>query len=199
MTEHADHLIAEVLVTHRAALIAHVRRLQRGPAAFEPEDIVQTAALDACRYLRRLGEVRDESGLIGLLKRCAETALQDQRKWQFAQKRRAAAPELPVDEVDPAADRTGPGTAAAKEEAQQRRRRALLSALQSLPPLDRRIVQMRMEDPPFTFAQIGELVGMDGNAVRMRHTRAAEAMRPHLERALPDDSLLGERPPEPSE
>ena len=192
-----DAFLDEFLARHRGQLVEHARWVMRGVPRFaEPEDVVQAGALSFCLYLRKQQEAMVEHGLLTPARQCVETAMSDLLKFWQAQKRRpeiAAAP-LPSSSISPAQEQTGPATSAGQHERQQRRQQAVQQVIKAMEPLDRRIMELRLEDEElFTFKRIGELVQMKEDAVRMRYRRAIQWMKARLPELLPGDSEFGPR------
>lgn len=189
-----ERLLADFLSRHREQLLRHARQVVHPTQRIDPEDVVQAASLDFFRYVRKRQQAFEDQGLLALARQCVETARNDQLRWQFAQKRRAdllARPQLDSS-MAPPASATGPGTAAARNESRELRRQALHRVMQQLAPVDRHILQLRIDDEAYyTFARIAAVVGKSEDAVRMRYKRAIDAMKPQLEELLDDDSVLG--------
>lgn len=187
-----EPLIGDFLAKHRPELLAHARWVMgSAPRGAEPEDIVQAASLSFCLYLRKQKQAVLDRGLLVLARQCIETAWSDLRKWQDARKRREQerAIALPSSHGAPPIEGPGPATAVAQHERSNSRREAVRQALAALDPLDRRIMQLRLEDEDtFTFAKIGELVCMKEDAVRMRYRRAVAWMKTELPHLLAGDS-----------
>ncbi|HEX5053192.1 MAG TPA: sigma-70 family RNA polymerase sigma factor [Planctomycetota bacterium] len=172
--------IAEFLARNRAALLEHARYLVHTRPGIDPDDLVQAASLAFYRYWRERGEAIVDRGLLALAKQCVATALNDVVKWHQA-KKRPKADALPSSSLAPAARQTGPVTAANRNELAARVRAAMQLAFQELEPLDRSIIDLRMEDEDIhTFAAIGSMLGMTADAVRMRYQRAMKAIKPLL-------------------
>ncbi len=179
-----DQQIADFLARNRAAMLEHARFLVRTRPGIEAEDLVQSASLSFYRYWRGRGEAIVDRGLLALAKQCVGTALSDVVKWHEAQKR-GKPQALPTTDLVPPARHTGPVTAADRNERAERLRAAMAAALAELDPLDRRIIDLRMEDEDaYTFAAIGSMVGMTGDAVRMRYQRAMKEIKPVLREYL---------------
>lgn len=194
-TPDAERLLADFLAKNRDQLLRHARQVVHPTQRLDPEDVLQAASLDFFRYMKKRQQAFEEPGLMALARQCIETARNDQLKWQFAQKRRAElrAGPPPTSGLAPAADVTGPGTAAARNERADLRRQVLHAVLQQLSPVDRNILQLRIEDDQYyTFARIAGVLGSTEDAVRMRYRRAIDAMKPQLKELLGDDSMLGD-------
>ncbi|MCA8975892.1 MAG: sigma-70 family RNA polymerase sigma factor [Planctomycetes bacterium] len=189
-----EPFVGDFLARHRRQLLDHARWLMRGrPRLPDPEDVVQAASLSFCLYIRRQNHDVVDRGLLTLARQCVETALSDVIKWQAAKKRadEGRARQLPPSEVAPPVTGPGPATAAVNAERVGNRQRAVLDAMQTLDPLDRRIMELRLEDDDFfTFARIGELVGMQPDAVRMRYRRVIDRLKPVLLCSLAGDSEI---------
>lgn len=194
-----EPLLTEFLQKNRSAMLEHARWLMRGlPKTAEPDDIVQAASLSFCLYLRRHRSAILDTGLKTLARRCVETALSDSRKWHLAEKRRsqAAAVDIPTSQLAPAAYGPGPATQAEQMERRRQREQAVRRAMDELDPLDRRIMELRLEDSEeFTFARIGELTDMTPDAVRMRYRRALDWMKTVIPDQLAGDSQFGRAEP----
>jgi RNA polymerase sigma factor (sigma-70 family) len=191
VTHDLNRRLADFLADHRGELLEHARRELRGRCCLaDADDIVQAASIAFVLNLRPRQDVHVGSSLLVLARQCVETAINDQLKWQFAQKRCAERSVEPIAESGVASPATGPATAAARADRRQLRERALQQVLQELDPIARRVVQLRNLEPArFGFAQIGAILGTTEDAARMRYNRALEEMKPRLHDLLGDDSL----------
>jgi DNA-directed RNA polymerase specialized sigma24 family protein len=185
------------LVEQRSTMVSHARRVIGGlDVVVSPEDVVQSASLSFYHYLRKRPDADLGDGLMVLARRCVETAANDLRKWSRPRRVPSA------DRGGPVADsgsglgdgRPGPLTQAMDRERRDSRQNAVREAMDGLEPLDRMILQLRVEDEDhFTFTRIAELVGTTPDAARMRYKRAVDRMRPLLRTLLAGDSELGLR------
>lgn len=187
--------LLDFLEQNRPKMLAHAERiLGRQDPSISAEDVVQSAALSFYHYLRDRPDADLGDGLIALARRCIETAANDFRKsWR---PRQPAGPgqrivAMPASSLMPGDPQPGPRTDAIVGERRDRRHVALRAAIDKLEPLDRRILQMRVDDERhFTFARLAGLLGMTEAAVRMRYNRAIDRMKPVLKALLAGDSEL---------
>ena len=156
--------------------------VQDRPAA-EPEDLLQLAALSLHGYWRQRHDRFVDDNLLGLAKQCIATALSDLVKWHTAKKRSGAhgRQAFPDTANTPAHPKTGPATEAERNDRRAWIRSAIDAAIAQLEPLDQKILRLRNDDPDTSsFGQIGALIGMNADAVRMRYRRAMQRLRPLL-------------------
>jgi len=188
-SSNAEQLLADFLVRHRGMLLRYAHEIVRPTQRFDPEDVLQAASLNFYRYAQKRQQACNEPELLGLAIHCIKSALNEQLRWLYAEKRRAElrAEPTPTSGVAPAAPVTGPATAAVRNE----RKQTVHRLMQQLAPVARQILQLRFEDEQYyTFARIATVLGQNENAVRMRYNRALEKMEPQLRILLKDDSIL---------
>lgn len=135
------------------------------------EDYLQDVMLDFLRDAPRF-QVRDAAQFRGLLARVVENTLRDRNDWFRAKRRDLARNDrLPTESVlalDPALRHSQtPSRDAARTEA----RDWVRLGMELLDAEDRRIVYQR-EYENRSFVEIGDEIGMNANAVRMRFVRA---------------------------
>ncbi|MBL8735690.1 MAG: sigma-70 family RNA polymerase sigma factor [Planctomycetes bacterium] len=166
------------LVAHLSPLLlAQARwRLHGGLARHvEPDDLVQDAWLVA---LPRLGELvpRDGRRTPVLLRFLATTILHrvNNLAREVLRKKVPAAPS-----AAPADPRTGVVTAAIRAE----RRTHLLATIEQLEPIDRDVLLLRGVEQR-SQATTAELLGIQGDAVAMRFSRALRRLRDQLPASL---------------
>jgi RNA polymerase sigma-70 factor (ECF subfamily) len=171
-----------LLIRHLPWLQAYVHRrlgdLLRARA--ETGDYVQEAMIDALRYGPRV-VVADDDQFRALLGRIVENVLRDQNDHFRAKKRDAKKQrDLPQDSIlaldAPQKDVTRPSMVASREE----EKAWLELALECLPTLERRLIQMRDFDAA-PFAEIGKGLGIAEDAARMRYRRAVLKLAERVE------------------
>lgn len=141
----------------------------------DPQDYVHDAVVevlsDGPRFL-----LADGTQLRWLLARMVENLLRDRVEFHQAHKRDVRRQEALQSQsalaLDPSlASATRPSEAAARNEMQA----WIQLGLQMLAPVDRRVVLLRLyEDLPF--AEVGEALGLNANAARMRFERALQKL-----------------------
>jgi RNA polymerase sigma-70 factor (ECF subfamily) len=135
--------------------------------------------------------------LIALLQKIVEHAIADRAKW-FSRKRRDLHKERPLPSgTSVSIGAFGAGGPTPSGVAQQHEREAgVRLALELLPPLDQRLIVMRVyEDRPF--AEIGKELGLTENNARMRLSRALKRLSKSV-KALAEGTLaaLGDEDPQ---
>lgn len=176
------------LVAHLSPLLlAQARwRLSGGVArGIEPEDLVQEAWLVA---LPRLHELVPRQGRLTpvLLRFLATTILHRVNNLVRDVLRRGSSP-LPDEMRDgPRDERTGVVTAAVRAE----QRHQLLATIEGLDPIDREVLLLRGVEQR-SQATTAALLGIRGDAVAMRFSRAVERLRAQLPASLLDDLMGG--------
>jgi RNA polymerase sigma-70 factor (ECF subfamily) len=197
-----DALLARSAAGDRAArgelLERHRRRLKRMVAVrldrrlaprVDPSDVVQEALAEAAH---RLDDYLRERPMpyYPWLRRLAWVRVDKAHRRHTAGRRdvgREEPPGLPDRSAVALADRllagdTGPADAAERAE----RRAAVRAALDQLPPADREVLVLRYLERLAT-AETAAVLGVTENAVRLRHMRALERLRDHLDGGWPGE------------
>jgi RNA polymerase sigma-70 factor (ECF subfamily) len=170
------------LVRHLSPLLLAQARWRLGAQlahACEPEDLVQEAWLAT---LPRLRELHSQGGrttpvLLRFLSSCIVHRVNN-----LARAALRGGPATPTPVTALPASQTGAVTAAMRAE----QHRALLDAIDELEPVDREVLLLRaVEQRPQQTT--GELLGISGDAVAMRLSRALRRLRAQLPEALARD------------
>lgn len=187
-----DHALAELLDRHlpfvREQVNRHVAKAML--ARFEAEDFVQETARQILLYTPRF-EVRDGEHFRNLLARMVRTSISDKWKYITAMRRDMSREStLPGDSVlRLMPDETGTPTPS-QVMSQDEDEAWVRIGLELLKDTDRLVILMR-EWEERSFVEIGEELGIDADAARMRHKRALGKLGKVLERLR-----LGEVPEE---
>lgn len=185
-SEGSQDALAQLVEQERDFVTAQVRRrlgslLRRH---HDTQDVIQQTMLQALRSAPRF-IVSDRGQLRGLLARMVENTLRAAARFQGRQQRdvrREQSLVAPVGgdsvlDLDPQANATDPGAAAARGDTQAWVR----LALELLEADDRAVIVWRdYEDLPF--AAIGDRMGLTEDAARMRHKRALPRLAAALTR-----------------
>ena len=179
---HEPKSFAELFEQHHERFLRVARHYRRkGPAAGDPNaetmDYVQDASAE---YLKKPRDVKSETHFLQLFAGFIKNAWRGRRRDHRAQKRGGGQQpaDLPQTGAAPAADLTGPRTAAGRSEAED----IVLQQLAQLRPDDRQVITMRLWDE-LDFAEIAERLELpSAEAARKRYSRAIEK----LEGTLPD-------------
>jgi RNA polymerase sigma-70 factor (ECF subfamily) len=179
-----DEEALHALLEHNLPFVQQLVRRKLGDRLrwkTETGDVVQEAVLEFLRNGPRF-VVSDEHHFRSLLVRVVQNVITGQHRWFTARRREMNLEQpLPSDsvlELDPAVRSvTRPSEAAARSENQ-----ALLRlALELLEPEERDLILLRDWDG-LSFPEIGERLGVQPNAVRMRYARALPILADQVER-----------------
>jgi RNA polymerase sigma factor (sigma-70 family) len=183
-----DPTLADLLVRHRALLVRWMDRHATGLLRFESaEDLAQGVTVAALEGKHRY-EHRSEKAFVGWILAVARQVVSDRAAWWRALKRDAV-PVLALATGDtssePAAQRTGPATAA------DRRERIDLAArlLAALPERDAELVRQTIRG--VTIVETAERLSISVEAAQRARLRAVDRLRKLLSMAKPP-------PPRPS-
>ena len=165
-----DRRALEQLWTEHEARLCAIVRGRLGPNLrrhLESADILQSAFLDAVRDYSAAAQPKDE--FLPWIARVIERAIQDRARY-FGRQRRAATREVAMESVDERALRARTPTPSSGPQTDEERAR-LLSALDRLRPVDRRLVQLsRIEKKPAK--EIARLLGKTEEATQRAINRA---------------------------
>lgn len=176
------------LVAHLSPLlVAQARWRLQGPLAraVEPEDLVQDAWLVALPRLRDLVP-REGRRTPVLLRFLATTIVHRVNNLARELLRRGPGTGASVGPEASPDPRTGVVTAAVRAE----QRRQLLATIDALEPIDRQVLLLRGVEQR-SQATTAELLGIRGDAVAMRFSRALDRLRAQLPASLCDDLAGG--------
>jgi RNA polymerase sigma-70 factor (ECF subfamily) len=180
--------LRSLLDLHRDRLkrMVELRLDRRVAPRLDPSDIVQEAFADAARKLADYDRERPLPFYPWLHCLAQECVVQAHRKHLHAKKRTVRREEVspigwPSRSTAMLVDRlvdsaSGPSRALEHEE----RRKRLHRALESLAPAAREILVMRYLDD-LKFPEIAAILGIGESAARMRHLRALQDMKEHLD------------------
>lgn len=176
------------LVAHLSPLLVAQARWRLGRAlanAVEPEDLVQEAWLVA---LPRLRELQPRNGrMTPVLLRFLATSIVHRVNNLAREALRNRGPVASMTGVDRAVDeRSGVVTAAIRAE----QRGQLLATIETLDPIDRDVLLLRGVEQR-SQQTTAEVLGIGGDAVAMRFSRALARLRAHLPASLYDDLAAG--------
>lgn len=180
-----DHDSLGWLVAHLSPLLLAQARWRLGSSlahAAEPEDLVQEAWLVA---LPRLGELAPRNGRLTpvLLRFLATSIVHRVNNLAREALRRGGRAAQAVSEADAVRDdRSGVVTAAIRAE----QRGQLLATIATLEPIDREVLLLRGVEQR-SQQTTAELLGIGGDAVAMRYSRALARLRTCLPASLCDD------------
>ncbi len=194
--------LEELLARDRAFVVDYVRR-RAGPELLqraETDDFVQEAMVQALQYCPRF-LISDREQFRGLLARITENILRDhavsRRRLRRDAERERPVPSDSLLQLDPPA---GSEVTRPSEAAQRNDDKAWIRlGLELLPRDDRQVVRLREWDG-LSFAEVGDALGIDADAARMRFQRTL----PRLARLVMDlragrlGAVLARSPDDPS-
>ncbi|MBK8099968.1 MAG: sigma-70 family RNA polymerase sigma factor [Planctomycetes bacterium] len=171
---HLKVFLDDFLARQRPELLRHAASLMRGRRwPFDADDVVQNGTRDFCAYLHRCPTPELGERLATLARLFIESAFR-------ALRRRAGGIDQPVPtEIEIPGAGPGPRTEFMIAADAAARAAALAAAIATLDPIDQDIVRLRLSTEA-TFASIGQQLGLSADAVRMRHARAVNRLRPLL-------------------
>lgn len=167
-----EDALERIFARHSEFLRAFVRTrlpaLARGRIA--ESDVIQEAYVTALARLRAV-TLTDDDGFKRWLTKIVEHKVREEVRRHLHTQQRAAHREMRITKapggVEPADAMPSPSAAAVEGEEQGRLRRAL----ERLDPADRTVIEMAHRQG-LTYPEIGELLGIQPDAARMRHGRA---------------------------
>ena len=164
---------------------ASLMRRRRWP--FDADDVVQNGTRDFCAYLRRCPTPELGERLPTLARLFIESAFR-----ALCRQASGVDESIPIEIEVPGAG-PGPQTEFMTATDAAARARAVAAAIETLDPIDQHIMRQRLTTDA-TFATIGEQLGISADAVRMRHARAVNRMKPLLRPVVETNSEPTQQP-----